>query len=260
MSRQSGISDDEREFWLRRAVEDGDLWAMTSLAELAEKRKRPEDAEHWYRMAIAHGVSSRRTDLAHLLMRQGRLSEAEECVRPKAEAGSVRGAGQLAEVLEQLGRRQEPPHGGRRTRLCAPGRSRRAPTSWIAPHRSSPRSPSPRWSRPPLCPSSRDLSPRLPRTPTGRPGASSAGCCAGTGAGPAVEAVEESTGEEEPGLLIADDAEAGITLFVWSNASDEALRALSSLDMDELAVRRPDQGRVRLVWHPATGRWRIRGE
>ena len=73
-------------------------------------------------------------------------------------------------------------------------------------------------------------------------------------------AVEAFAGEEEPRLLIADDAEAGITLFVWSNASDEALRALSSLDVDELTVRRPDQGKVRLVWHPSTGRWNIRGE
>ncbi|MGW5498689.1 hypothetical protein, partial [Streptomyces olivaceoviridis] len=66
--------------------------------------------------------------------------------------------------------------------------------------------------------------------------------------------------DEEPGLLIADDPEAGITLYLWSNASDEALRALSSLDLDEMTARRPDQGRVRLVWHPATGRWHIRGE
>ncbi|MET8947654.1 hypothetical protein ABZX30_29980 [Streptomyces sp. NPDC004542] len=77
---------------------------------------------------------------------------------------------------------------------------------------------------------------------------------------PVGEPVGEPTDEEEPGLLIADDTEAGITLFMWSNASDEALRALSSLDMDELITRRPDQGRVRLVWHPTSGRWRIRGE
>ncbi|WP_461091553.1 hypothetical protein, partial [Streptomyces incanus] len=63
----------------------------------------------------------------------------------------------------------------------------------------------------------------------------------------------------EPGLAILQDPDAGITLFLWSNASDEALRALSSLDLGELMLRRPDQGRVHLVWHPASGTWHIRG-
>jgi hypothetical protein len=67
-----------------------------------------------------------------------------------------------------------------------------------------------------------------------------------------------STGAE-PGLAILQDPDAGITLFLWSNASDEALRALSSLDFRELTLRRPDQGQVHLVWHPASGTWHIRG-
>jgi hypothetical protein len=69
----------------------------------------------------------------------------------------------------------------------------------------------------------------------------------------------EPDADNEPGLVIAIDSDAGITLFLWSDASDEALRALSALDLSELTLRRPDQGLVRLVWHPATGTWHIRG-
>jgi hypothetical protein len=65
--------------------------------------------------------------------------------------------------------------------------------------------------------------------------------------------------DAEPGLAILQDPDAGITLFLWSNASDEALRAISALDLGELTLRRPDQGQVHLVWHPAPGTWHIRG-
>ncbi|WP_351235346.1 hypothetical protein [Streptomyces sp. NPDC002133] len=256
-----GLSADEREFWLRCAVEGGDLWAMTSLAELAKKRKRLDDAEHWYRMAIAHGVSYVRTDLAYLLTRQGRLSEAEECVRPEAEAGSARGAWQLADVLKELGRMQEASAWretyevlrAREIEESGPLRLGTSPelatvvvtalvTTAVVPFVQAlvAKAAEDAYGQ------ARGLVRRMLRR-NGEPG-------------PAVEALEESTRDDEPGLLIADDTEAGITLFVWSNASDEALRALSSLDMDELTARRPDQGRVRLVWHPATGRWHIRGE
>lgn len=61
-------------------------------------------------------------------------------------------------------------------------------------------------------------------------------------------------------LLIADDADAHITLCLWSDVSDEALRALASLNLDELAAQRPDRGRIRLVWNPANSRWQIRGD
>ncbi|MFB7289299.1 tetratricopeptide repeat protein [Actinacidiphila glaucinigra] len=61
-------------------------------------------------------------------------------------------------------------------------------------------------------------------------------------------------------LLIADDPDERITLCLWSNITDEALRALSSLDLNDLTAQRPDRGRVRLVWNPATSRWQIRGD
>ncbi|MEU5540616.1 hypothetical protein, partial [Streptomyces sp. NPDC020362] len=41
-------------------------------------------------------------------------------------------------------------------------------------------------------------------------------------------------------LLVADDPDARITLCLWSNITDEALRALSSLDLNELTAQRPD--------------------
>lgn len=262
MGRKSGISAEEQEFWLRRAVEGGDLWATTSLARLAEDQKRPDDAENWYRMAIDHGVHHARMDLSYLLMRQGRLSEAEECLRPEADAGSSAAAGQLADVLEELGRMKEAAAWretyevlrafegpGRRglTDKAAPELATVAVTALVTTavvpfiHTLVAKAAEDAYGQ------ARGLIHRMLRR-NGEP----------VSTAEPIEPVGEPFGHD--GLLIADDAEAGITLFVWSNASDEALRALSSLDMDELTVRRPDQGRVRLVWHPATGRWHIRGE
>jgi TPR repeat protein len=268
MGGKSGISDDEREFWLRRAVEGGDRWAIRSLTWLSERRERPDEAEHWYRMAIAHGMSDMRTGFSYLLMTQGRLSEAEECVRPEAEAGSIRGAGQLANVLQKLDRPQEAA-AWRKTyedlRAREIEESRRHPvgatpelatvavtalvTTAVVPFIQAlvAKAAEDAYGQ------ARGLVRRMLRRNEQPTPAAQTIERAG-------EPVEESADDEEPGLLIADDAEAGITLFVWSNASDEALRALSSLDMDELTVRRPDQGRVRLVWHPGTSRWHIRGE
>ncbi|MGW2698396.1 tetratricopeptide repeat protein [Streptomyces sp. NPDC001296] len=60
-------------------------------------------------------------------------------------------------------------------------------------------------------------------------------------------------------LLIVDDTDAQITLCLWSDVTDEALRALASLNLDELTAQRPDRGQIRLVWNPAQARWRIRG-
>ncbi|MFI6661505.1 hypothetical protein ACIBL8_38995 [Streptomyces sp. NPDC050523] len=59
--------------------------------------------------------------------------------------------------------------------------------------------------------------------------------------------------DADAGLGIVQDPDTGISLILWSNASDEALRALAALDLDELMLRRPDQGQVHLVWHPQPG-------
>lgn len=108
MGGHRGISTEEQEFWLRRAAGAGDWPAMTALARLADKQKRPDDAEHWYRMAIDHSASwVVRTSFSDRLMRQGRLSEAEALLRPEAEAGSTEDARQLADILNKLGGKQE---------------------------------------------------------------------------------------------------------------------------------------------------------
>lgn len=262
MNGTKGISVEEREFWLRRAVESGDRPAMVHLADLSQKRERPDDAEHWYRMAIAHGVPYACSNLSSLLAGQGRLSEAEECVRPEAEAGSALGARQLADVLQKLGRTQEAAawretYERRRDEVRAPINvpdlaavaATALVTTAVVPFIQALIS----KAAEDAYGQARGLIRRMLRRNEEPASAAEA-------IEPAGVPVGEPAGEEGPSLLIADDAEAGITLFVWSNASDEALRALSSLDMDELTARRPDQGKARLVWHPETGRWHLRGE
>ncbi|MGW2746538.1 hypothetical protein [Streptomyces sp. NPDC001450] len=54
-------------------------------------------------------------------------------------------------------------------------------------------------------------------------------------------------------LLITDDPDAHITLCLWSDVTDEALRALASLDLDELTAQRPDRGRIWSGTRPIQG-------
>jgi TPR repeat protein len=258
MSGARGISAQERELWLRRAAQNGDRPALVDLARWAKRWERLDDAEHWYRMAMAHRVPYACSELSSLLAGQGRLSEAEECVRPEAEAGSVAAAGQLADVLHKLGRTQEAAtwretYEHRRDEVRAPVNvpelatvaATALVTTAVVP-----------FVQALISQAAQDAygqARRLIRRMLHRNQQPS----------PAPEPAEPGgvpDGDEEPSLLIAEDPETGITLFVWSNASDEALRALSSLDMGELTARRPDQGRVRIVWHPDTGTWHLRGE
>ncbi|MFJ3667163.1 hypothetical protein ACIPSE_11965 [Streptomyces sp. NPDC090106] len=273
MAWKSGIGAEEREPWLRRAAEAGDQHAMTSLARLAEERERPDDAERWYRTAVDHGVTHARTDLSRLLMRQGRLREAEQWVRPEAEAGEVSGIGLLADVLHELGRTDEAATWREKYELLedqgldtqstksagtlpqlATVAVTALVTTAVVPFIQALVS----KAADDAYGQARNLVRRLMRQDAQRPADAASVESVDESAGATTG--EEPPGDEQPGLLIADDTRTGITLFVWSNASDESLRALSSLDMDELSLRRPDQGRVRLVWHPTTGRWHIRGE
>ncbi|MGT2525838.1 hypothetical protein ACU4GG_00415 [Streptomyces nojiriensis] len=43
---------DEREFWLRKAVETGDSWAPLNLAGVLDEMGRASEGEHWYRRAM----------------------------------------------------------------------------------------------------------------------------------------------------------------------------------------------------------------
>ncbi|WP_189317339.1 tetratricopeptide repeat protein [Streptomyces brasiliensis] len=74
------------------------------------------------------------------------------------------------------------------------------------------------------------------------------------------QATTDFVDADRTGLVIAEDPDTGVTLLIWSNASDEALRALSALEFNDLVSRRPDQGRVRIVWNAATRTWHIRGD
>ncbi|MEW2417888.1 hypothetical protein AB0953_29840 [Streptomyces sp. NPDC046866] len=234
---EGATSADEREFWLRRAIECGAWWAMCDLGELLEAEGREAEAEHWYRAGNAH------RSLADLLISQGREKEAERCLTSAAEAGSWEAADVLAEIYARMGWRGE--------------------ASWWRKESARMRT------RPQYCMVSRFSEVALTAVVT-------------TALVPFLQALTSKVAEDaygqarqmvlrllcrnprndevaEPGLAIVQDPDKGITLFLWSNASDEALRALSSLDLGELTLRRPYQGQIHLVWHPASGTWRIRG-
>lgn len=255
---------DEEESWLRRAAADGARHEMRRLADMLAGKGRADEAEHWYRAAIAHGLSSARGDFASFLIAQDRPAEAEEYVRAEAEAGSWSAAGRLAEILDRLGRTDE----------AAEWRARADPLG--APTYEGGVPAGPGWVEvivtavvtTALVPfvqalvsktaddaygHARQFIQRLVRRnrTTSSDGNDSDADVTPSSSPPAVDA--------SASLAIVQDPDAGISLVLWSNASDEALRALSSLDLDELTLRRPDQGRVHLVWHPASRTWHIRG-
>ncbi|MEV7526728.1 hypothetical protein [Streptomyces sp. NPDC091371] len=101
---------DEREFWLRKAVETGAPWAPSTLADVLDEMGRTSEAEHWYRRAADEpgriGLSAREY-LGDFLLRQGRLEEAAECWKQLAEAGEPAGAWHRAYVLDKLGQSEE---------------------------------------------------------------------------------------------------------------------------------------------------------
>jgi TPR repeat protein len=242
--------DDEREYWLRRAAEGGDAYAMTSLAELTTRREQFDEAERWYRLAVGRGSRTARVDLAMLLMQQDRFADAEDAVRPAAEADSLRGMELLAEVLRKLGRTEEAADWeDKHEALVAkerlqpdyalPGIATVATTALVTTA---------------VMPFIQALVSKAAEDAYGQ-ARSLVRRMLRRNELPAAEPEEAA-----PRLLIADDEDSGVTHFLWSNASDEALRALSSLDTAQLTARRPDQGRVRLVWHPGDGTWHIRGE
>jgi tetratricopeptide (TPR) repeat protein len=247
----------EEESWLRRAAGDGARNEMLHLANLLAGRGQAAEAEQWYRAAIAHGLASARGDFASFLIAQDRPAEAEEYVRAEAEAGSGKAARRLAEALEQQGRANEAAAWRARAEASGPasyaGGVPAGPgwievivtavvTTALVPFIQTLVS----KSADDAYGQARQFIQRLVRrnraTTNGEDTPSSP---------PAVDA--------DMGLAIVQDPDVGISLFLWSNASDEALRALSALDLDELTLRRPDQGQVHLVWHPEPGTWHIRG-
>lgn len=253
-------SEDQREYWLQKAANGGAPRSMLTLADLLVERGQTTEAEHWYQSAIDMGLTVARSRLASLLTGQGRLAEAEEYVRPEAEAGSSAAAEQLAELLQKLGRAEEAAtwraqidtlRDRERGVLVGGaggfGVTEVATTALVTTA---------------VVPFLQTLVAKVTEDAYGqarqlvrrllRKKSSDESICNSS-------QPSESAAGNESGLAILQDPDAGITLFLWSNASDEALRALSSLDLGELTLRRPDQGQVHLVWHPASGMWHIRG-
>ncbi|MEU7072996.1 hypothetical protein AB0B30_28080 [Streptomyces narbonensis] len=106
----SWVDLDEREFWLRKAWETGDLGAAYDLAGLFEEEGRPSEAEHWYRIACrepGHGGHVARGSWAAYLVYQGRFEDAAELLAQNAGEGSSAAARFLSDVLERLGRTEE---------------------------------------------------------------------------------------------------------------------------------------------------------
>ncbi|MFC8433395.1 tetratricopeptide repeat protein [Streptomyces sp. NPDC057253] len=251
---------DEEEFWLRRAASGGARPEMLRLANMLAGKGQATEAEQWYHAALTHGLASARHDLASFLIAQDRPAEAETYVKAEAEAGSQAAATRLAEALERLGRVDEAAEW--RTRAETLG-------SWEG---GSGVPAGPGWVE--VIVTAVVTTALVPFIQT------LVSKTADDAYGHARQFIQrlvrrnrttsnDSNEEEAPnspaaveanvGLAIVQDPEANISLVLWSNASDEALRALSALDMNELTLRRPDQGQVHLVWHPASRSWHIRG-
>ncbi|MFI6566175.1 hypothetical protein [Streptomyces sp. NPDC050534] len=250
---------DEEESWLRRAADGGARRETLRLADVLARKGAAAEAEQWYHTAIAHDVASARQHLASFLIAQDRSAEAEPYVRAEAEAGSWAAARLLAGALERLGRADEAAEWRARAEtlkgwesgagvLAGPGWVEVIVTAVVTTA---------------LVPfiqalvaktaddaygHTRQFIQRLVRRNRATNNHSNE---EDTPSSPPVDA--------DAGLAVVRDPDAGISLFLWSNASDEALRALAALDLDELTLRRPDQGQVHLVWHPQPGTWHIRG-
>ncbi|MEU1203254.1 hypothetical protein ABZ446_44630 [Streptomyces sp. NPDC005813] len=251
---------DEEELWLRRAAGGGARREMLRLADMLAGKGQGAEAEQWYHAAIAHGLPSARDHLASFLIAQDRPSEAEKYVRAEAEAGSWPAARQLAEALERLGRADEAAEWHARAEALSPrtyeggvpagpGLVEVIVTAVVTTA---------------LVPFVQALVSKIADDAYGQ-GRQWIRRLVRRNRASSNDTDDEGTPSSPPvvdadaGLAVVQDPDAGISLFLWSNASDEALRALSALDMDELTLRRPDQGRVHLVWHPEPGTWHVRG-
>ncbi|MEU1508429.1 hypothetical protein [Kitasatospora sp. NPDC005748] len=252
----------EREFWLRGAAEGGAPHSMLELAELLEAKGETAEAERWYRSAIDQGVPSARPALASLQAGQGRSSEALRCAKEAEDDAKWSGAaGKLADLYHELGHAEEAAE-WRAQALALRGREdeeARRHAAGAAPDLGSVVITAVVTTA--IVPFVQAIASKVAEDAYGqarqlvhrllRRGRESSG----------VEGSSQHSALEpggEPGLAIVQDPDAGIALYLWSNASDEALRALSALDLDELTHRRPDQGQVQLVWYPASGTWQIR--
>ncbi|MGW8359164.1 hypothetical protein ACWGK1_01120 [Streptomyces wedmorensis] len=253
-------SEDQREFWLRKAAKGGAPGSMLTLADLLAEKGQAAEAERCYRAAMDMGLTVARSRLASFLTRQGRLTEAEQYVRPEAQAGSSAAAEQLAEILQELGQAEEAATWRAQIDTLR-AREREGPLEGTGGFDVAEVATAALVTTA-VVPFLQALAAKVAEDAYGQARKLVRRLLRRNGRDGSIEdssQPSESAAGNEPGLAILQDPDAGITLFLWSNASDEALRALSSLNFGELTHRRPDQGQVHLVWHPASGTWHIRG-
>ncbi|MFD5968360.1 hypothetical protein ACFWGR_19380 [Streptomyces sp. NPDC060311] len=257
---------DHARLWLRRAAEAGSARMVLQLAVSLGREGEVVEAEYWYQIAVDRDIPHARCQFGAFLTAQGRFDEAERTLRQEAENDCPISVRDLAALLVRQGRNEEAHEwtvraaamrvdGRPRLRVDDEARSPGPPvlevvmTAVIA------------TAVVPFIQSlvskiaddtyaqARQMIGRLLRRGDRRTDEEGQ-LAQGSGESP----------EDQPGLAVVRDTEAGITLYLWSNASDEALRALSALNFDDLAARRPDQGQVRLVWNPASRTWHLRGD
>jgi len=230
----------EQERVLRAAAEAGARRAAGWLGGLLEGRD-PAEAERWYRLAIERGDLRRRISLADLLAGQGRDAEAEELYRTEAERDDQEALRRLIDLLSARGRRHEADRWRRRAEELGPegmasghGSSLEtvvataAVTTALVPFLQALAG----KAAEDVYAALRRLAGRRPHT---RPPA-----------------------DREAELLVVEDPDGDVALYVWLDDSDEALRALAELDPQRLLRNRFWAGTAALVWDRAAHAWRLR--
>ncbi|ATL32077.1 hypothetical protein [Streptomyces formicae] len=262
----SATSDDERERWLRHGASMGHRRLRARLLELLREQRRFDEAEPWQRAEAEDGNGREQLKLAQHLSEQGCFDEAEHWYRTAADGDrdgtSLHAVREFVRFLTGRGRDDEAEHWRRRATEIEHHLAQKygdfeglpafrvageevvltaLVTTAVLPFIQTLVS----KTAEDAYAQARQLIRRLPLMRGSDRGAGEpAGSSAGTGAL----------------FVVVDDPDAGVTLYLSSAVSDEALQALSSFDLAELTARRPDEGRIRLVWHQESGTWRIRGD
>ncbi|MFB7509166.1 tetratricopeptide repeat protein [Streptomyces broussonetiae] len=261
-----GREAEQARHWYRRAAEAGDLPAMYAMVRSCDD---VEEGFGWLRQAAEHGHVDARLEFGRALRDRGLSHEAEHWLRTAAEGRDERWIEprDLAEIDAGLGPRHQACL-DLVTLLTAQGRFDEASQVRDAAEYV-------------LQEESALGRPYLRRSATGTIVETAV---VTTAVIPFVQALMSKVAEDAYGqaralvqrmlhrsspqteasngatLLIADDPDAHISLCLWSDVPDEALRALASLDLNELTAQRPDRGRIRLVWNTANSKWQIRGD
>jgi TPR repeat protein len=244
MERQGRLTEAEQ--WLGNALYAGSGHAeriMQRLADLCERDDRRAEAEQWLRTAIDEGSVSAMVPLAELLARQGRPDEAEQWLHRAINAGwRVHAMRSLAKLLAAQGRHGEADKWSQAARrAAAPGG---LPTDWGT-----------------IVTTAMITSAVIPFVQTI---VTKAAEDSYTAARALIRDLLRKHGkrERQPGRgsephVLVKDSRLDIALELRPDMSDDALRALAQLDLEELARRCADRGSVRISFNPATGAWEV---